>query len=470
MIQWKYRKKNNCLIFFFLSLLFSAAACGGSTAEKEEGDIQETSYQESSGENVIEISDISTLEIIEDSSDLQMPDDAGVDIVEDEEQPDVFDALEIQDIAELPDVAEIAEEETVIPPPKYPPDKWGQYQVGAIEKQFFDTQQMRLLSTIIWYPAKVQGEKKKSYLILMAGNAYNEPAPDTSGAPYPVVLFSHGFNGINFQSYTMSEYIASHGYIVAAPNHQGNTLYDFSASDETVAKTAEARPKDMLFVYKEVMKLSQTQGDMFYGLADPSKTAATGHSFGGWTAIMMAGGEVDVAYGQQQCAQGTEADIFCPYINYWDPGTKLKLEEKIPGLKAAIFYTPGGVAGFTEEGMAKVYAPSMIFGGTLDDTTPLDVEIRPIFKMLPQPKIKMEIENAAHMSFTVICDIPFAKSFMGDFCDIEGLISQDKALYIAGALSAAFLGYYVKNEKGMEYYLSETYLKNAMPEVDMEKE
>ena len=47
------------------------------------------------------------------------------------------------------------------------------------------------------------------------------PAP---GGPFPGVVFSHGMAGHRRQSTFLCTHLASHGFVVASPDHVGNTL------------------------------------------------------------------------------------------------------------------------------------------------------------------------------------------------------------------------------------------------------
>jgi hypothetical protein len=86
----------------------------------------------------------------------------------------------------------------------------GPYWVGAME--FVIEDQERPLVTTVWYPAlnPENAEVSATYSfepkfspvpeIEMAifGHALRDAAPDATGAPYPLIIFSHGFSGNPF--------------------------------------------------------------------------------------------------------------------------------------------------------------------------------------------------------------------------------------------------------------------------------
>ena len=108
----------------------------------------------------------------------------------------------------------------------HPPDKFGPCRVGFRYLDFYDAARDRSAYTAVWYPAlrPQSGAVKVMYLSAYEGRAYQDAPVDLSAAPYPLVMFSHGFQGIGIQSFTLCEHLASQGFIVAAPNHEGNTM------------------------------------------------------------------------------------------------------------------------------------------------------------------------------------------------------------------------------------------------------
>jgi len=377
------------------------------------------------------------------------------------------------DSTAAPDVADptdIAPDTGPPPLPKTDPTKWGPYPVGSRAMLWYDVARARSVTTQLWYPSKAEG-KVVTYLQVIPGKAYGDAPAEPSGGPYPLVLFSHGFKGVNTQSVSMVEFIASHGYIVAAPNHAGNTLFDFTSKDEDAAQAALERPKDVRFCYDQVVAMN-AGGDMLSGLVDLSHVAITGHSFGGWTTLLVAGGTIDIAEAKAACAAGSKSDIFCKYLDYWPATGTVKLDNPIPNLEAAIAWAPAGYSSFDGLGLGKgltgVQVPAMVFGGTLDATAPLDYEITPIYGGVPAPKAKAVLTDGGHMSFTDICSVFIATIALKEFCGVEGMLVPAKAFPAINATSAAWLGYFLKKDPGMKAVLTQAWLKGPYPWLGFE--
>src|SRR5262249_58892108 len=114
---------------------------------------------------------------------------------------------------------------------------------------------------------------------------------DVAHAPgtFPVVLFSHGNDGIRFQSFFFAAHLASHGFIVATPDHHGNTFVDslLGIVDPNVAVN---RPLDMSFLIDQLLAFDAEPGNFFDSAIDPGRIGMSGHSFGGYTTFAVAGG------------------------------------------------------------------------------------------------------------------------------------------------------------------------------------
>ena len=113
-----------------------------------------------------------------------------------------------------------------------------------------------------------------------------------AGARFPVILFSHGLTAIRFQNYTLCEHLASHGFIVVAPDHYGNAVVTIPPDGDVIlfnpvsaVSSYFARTDDVAFLYEYLAKLDDDPADPLYGKLDLSRFSVTGHSFGGVTSL-----------------------------------------------------------------------------------------------------------------------------------------------------------------------------------------
>lgn len=113
------------------------------------------------------------------------------------------------------------------------------------------------------------------------------PPADVSAAP--LVLFSHGLGGFRRQSTFLTTHLASHGYVVAAPDHGGSTLMDMVALRRAkgspvraaILGAARDRLADIPFL---VGTLPEACPDLLAPF-DGRPVGLAGHSFGGWTTV-----------------------------------------------------------------------------------------------------------------------------------------------------------------------------------------
>ena len=170
----------------------------------------------------------------------------------------------------------------------------------------------RQLAAHLWYPAlnpngdpesvTYQGKVKDSSLPAeLVGTSYGHAllnaASDTTHAPYPLIVFSHGF-GVPAPSYSqLIEHYTSYGFVVIAPEHL--EIFDFDYSE--LWKASIDRPRDVKQVLDFAEKLTSPDGKM-PGLIDMQHVAVAGHSYGGYTALAMAGAQYDLKAFNARCA------------------------------------------------------------------------------------------------------------------------------------------------------------------------
>jgi len=184
--------------------------------------------------------------------------------------------------------------------PVLDPGVLGPYPIGITEVVFFDESRDRTLLTNVWYPANeaardAEPASAESYLpedlaFLAASSTLTlravRDAELAMDGPFPLILFSHGNNGINFQNGDQMEHLASHGFIVASPDHQGNTYFDNSGSPSGLSID---RPIDVIFLLDEMLRTNDDPDALFHEWIDTTVgVGASGMSFGAFTVVAAA--------------------------------------------------------------------------------------------------------------------------------------------------------------------------------------
>jgi predicted dienelactone hydrolase len=179
-----------------------------------------------------------------------------------------------------------------------PPDPAtpGPYAVGVTRRTFSrvstTTGEPRVLDTVIWYPAAAAAAALPADETLAAPT---DAVPEWAGAPYPVLLYSHGNTAQPWTSSFFTTHLASYGFVVMAPAHAGNTPDSCPqpCTDsnpiflEARFDSAANRPADISFVLSEALALNTTSDATLRGLLDGQRVGITGYSFGASTTLAM---------------------------------------------------------------------------------------------------------------------------------------------------------------------------------------
>jgi predicted dienelactone hydrolase len=289
------------------------------------------------------------------------------------------------------DAPVVSEAPVATEPPlaEFEPIDSGPYDVGVQTITILDEARQRPLTVDVWFPiADATGLPPHQYTLL-PGVYYESPTAVSADAsvmasdgPYPLVVYSHGSGGLRYLHSNYAEAMASHGYIVAAPDHTGNTATErITGTDADFDVTALNRPQDVAAVIDQMTSPENVDTAGFVANVDPESIAVTGHSFGGFTAYAMASG----------------------YAN--DVGTF----EADPRVDAIISLAPATGDGsgrlLSDERLASITVPSLVMVGTNDQTTPAAPNVdRPWELSNSDPSYRVDLLEAQHQSFTDMCD------------------------------------------------------------------
>jgi predicted dienelactone hydrolase len=338
------------------------------------------------------------------------------------------------------------------------PAEPGPYQVGVTTMEV-DDGTGRILPVEIWYPAVPDADAPVEIYKLVVGalvvtedpsklGAVRDAPLDLRGAPHPTVVFSHGFGATRLQSLYLTEHLASHGFVVAAPDHIGNTIRELidTSSADTALVSAFKRPNDVSRTLDAILERSDGWPDDPLAFAvDPDRVGVAGHSFGGFTTFRIAGATIDAAFAETFCSENPD-DRFC---DGWPPSEPIEESQVDPRFRAALPQTPGGAGAFNGGGFASIAVPTMIQAGTLDSTTPYDEEAVAPFDALTGDAWLWTLEDAGHFTFSDMCrligQIGLTPEEFDDGCsDVN--IPAEQAHVIIRRDSTAFLRQYVAGD------------------------
>ena len=279
------------------------------------------------------------------------------------------------------------------------PDTAGPYAVGARTHEYVDARGVEM-TVELWYPALPEdGAVPEDYgQLSIVRNAYRDAPMDLRSEPFPLVAFSHGFGGIRYQSTFLTEHLASHGFVVVAPDHPNNTLFDLDS--DITDQVALARPGDVSSAVDEVARLSAT-GDEWDGFVDATRFGMVGHSFGGWTTLAVGGGVVDLEATAAYCEATPTAS--CDFLDL-SALTEVGDTSPDPRVVASVALAPGGAFTFVE-GSLLTLENALVMGGQRDGDMPYDSEIRPAFDRLGSGATLVTLARSGHWAFTDLCEL-----------------------------------------------------------------
>lgn len=314
----------------------------------------------------------------------------------------------------------------------------------------FDTP--RTLKVSVWYPTDATRGEPAQYGILIERDAIFADAPPSGDAPYPVLVFSHGNGGMPQQNWSLTERLASHGWLVIAPGHTGNTIFDFDKA--LTPSMFLLRPMDVRATLDAMLALPAA--DPLAGRLS-EQVALAGHSFGGYTTLAIGGATLSIEPVDTQCETDTSGAC-----DFWTDSRRqlAKAGFHDPRFKALIGLAPStknGILG--PDATAAITVPTLMMTGVLDQLTPNATVGDLLWRGLTGPNhLRVSFPTAGHYTFSNSCELGIG---FGDGCG-DGFIEPERALPIISAFTLAWLR---QNLQGDEAVLPELIASYALADT-----
>jgi len=244
------------------------------------------------------------------------------------------DQMRLQRIAAWPAMllASISVLFSLLLPMFHLPEPTGPYPVGTSILYFKDPARIedaapaagsaRELLVQLWYPAQPslhrfaryreprETNALSSYQSVILTNSRQDAPIAIAGAPFPVIIFNHAWQGRRTNDTFLSEELASHGYIVAGIDHtynasqvafpDGRVVRGVASNEIDAPETSTAEHvraiwdkelvkwvADQRVVLDRLAQMNRSAGTQWFGRLDTNNAGALGHSFGGAAATAV---------------------------------------------------------------------------------------------------------------------------------------------------------------------------------------
>jgi len=283
--------------------------------------------------------------------------------------------------------------------------------------------------------------------------------PQRLPQPAPVVVISHGLGSDRIAFQYLAKHLASYGFAVAVPEHPGSNAQQIqnlvTGRTNELVEPAEFinRPLDIKDLLDYLTKLSTTD-PAYQGQLDLQRVGVIGQSFGGYTALALAGAGINFAQLENDCQLENETWNLSLLLQCGARGLERnQYNFGDPRIKAAIAINPIASSVLGETNLSQIKIPVMLIAGSADTVAPALVEqIQPFTWLTSANKYLVLMNNGTH--FSTIEESPQSL-----FLPPAQAIGPEPALarrYVSG-LSLAFMETYLNNKSNFRPYLQPSY-------------
>ncbi|WP_338461242.1 alpha/beta fold hydrolase [Synechococcus elongatus IITB7] len=285
-------------------------------------------------------------------------------------------ALEAETGAMLKAIAAQMQQQATVTTGDYQPAQRGSYTVRQQSWDWVDRDRDRRVPTTIYWP-------------------------DRQGLSLPLVIISHGLGEDRGNFAYLAQFLASHGFVVVLPEHLNSSSRQFASAAAGFAnppgpQEAIDRPQDIRFVLDRLVLEPQWRNRV-----NIRRVAVIGHSYGGVTALMLAGAVIEPEKIRAACSSVDRlmlvpsASLQCSLGRL--PRDRYDLRD--PRVVAILPISPFASQVFEPKALNQVQVPTLLWSGSADLIVPTLAEAIQPFQHLGSPNKHLVIAlNATHFS------------------------------------------------------------------------
>jgi len=295
-----------------------------------------------------------------------------------------------------------------------------QFSAGYEALRIVDPAADRPIHLDVWFPVAGQQEEPHDYgfslgSVVLGGSV--------AGDALPVVLLSPGAMGSASNYSWIGQALARHGYIVLGVSHFGESMvFGEDSIDPTSVARFGDRTRDLNFALDYFFT-----GSSYADTVDPDRLGAVGHSSGGASIIMLAGGQFDAESLAAHCATGAAAtDKGC-----WFPvggPDELGAQRPVPStrpIRTLVVLDPAVGPGFDASSLQPVAAPTLVIGSVQNDFLPHAYHAGRYAELLPDAEAVELDTGEGHFVYLDECGLPIKVMGVPLCADREGVVRAE---------------------------------------------